>query len=122
MAQQITLNQSTDVHPFLSTVSKADTTLKSQGNTHLHMHEYRRTTPGGNFSTVWEYMRPLYKNSLCLTKTHPRVSLGSKDLLQEGKSNTVHLSTSADRSKGCLTSQKSMIQSLQVPLGDPHAY
>lgn len=38
MAQQITLNQSPDIHPFLSTVSKADATLKSQGNRY-HMQK-----------------------------------------------------------------------------------
>lgn len=120
MAQQFTLNQSPDVHPFLSTVSKADATLKSQGNISLHRHMYGRTTPSWNFCTTWD--RLLYKNSLCLTKTQPWISLGSKAPLQGDKSNTVHLSTGADRNKGCLTSQKSMIQSLQVPLGDSYTY
>lgn len=38
MAQQFTLNQSPDVHPFLSIVSKADATLKSQGNISAQAH------------------------------------------------------------------------------------
>lgn len=49
IVQQITLNQSADVHSFFSTVRKEDAIFKSQGNVHLHVHEYRRMTPTWNF-------------------------------------------------------------------------